>query len=76
MAALVRGSVVTLPLAARANANAPALPFIPAGQSVIMAEAHYEFASPVAQFLPATSDLHDTLYLFPRQGGQVTCPTC
>jgi len=43
---------------------------------VIMAEAHYRFTSPVAQYLPQTSDLHDTLYMSPRQGTQVACSTC
>jgi Flp pilus assembly pilin Flp len=76
MSALPKGSAVALPLAAKALPTDPNLPFIGQGQSVIMAEAHYQFASPVAQYLPAVSDLHDTLYLSPRQGGAVTCTGC
>ena len=68
---LVNGAAVTLPSASGANT-----PFIASGQSVIMAEAHYQFSSPVAQYLPQTSDLHDTLYMSPRQGTQVACSTC
>ena len=73
---LTRGSVVALPLATKTAPTDPDKPFIGAGQSVIVAEAHYAFASPVARYLPEISDLHDTLYLAPRQGPAVTCPTC
>jgi Flp pilus assembly protein TadG len=76
LTALAKGATVALPLATKANPNAPNTPFIPAGQSVIMAEARYQFASPVARYLPKTSDLHDVLYLSPRQGAQVVCPSC
>jgi Flp pilus assembly protein TadG len=76
MAALAKGAAVTLPLAAKAQPTDPNMPFIAAGQSVIMAEAHYQFASPVARYLPQTSDLSDTLYLSPRQGAPVTCSGC
>ncbi len=69
---LVKGAAVTLPSAS----GAPNTPFIASGQSVIMAEAHYQFTSPVAQYLPQTSDMHDTLYMSPRQGTQVACSTC
>jgi Flp pilus assembly protein TadG len=70
MVALVKGAAVSLPLAA------PNTPFIGAGQSVIMAEAHYQFASPAARYLPQAADLHDTLYMSPRQGSTVVCPAC
>jgi Flp pilus assembly protein TadG len=73
---LAKGAVVALPLATKAAPTDPNRPFIGAGQSVIMAEAHYAFASPVARYLPKISDMHDTLYLAPRQGAQVVCPTC
>ena len=73
---LTKGTAVSLPLATKAQPNSPNLPFIASGQSVIMAEAHYRFTSPVAQYLPQTSDLSDTLYLSPRQGTQVACTTC
>jgi Flp pilus assembly protein TadG len=73
---LAKGSAVTLPLATKAQPSDPSLPFIASGQSVIMAEAHYQFTSPVAKYLPQTSDLNDTLYLSPRQGTQVACATC
>lgn len=76
MDALQKTAAVALPLAPKANPTDPDTPFITKGQSVIMAEAHYQFASPVAHYLPASSDLHDTLYLFPRQGAQVPCPAC
>jgi Flp pilus assembly protein TadG len=76
MAALAKGSAVALPLAPKALPSDPNLPFIGQGQSVIVAEAHYAFASPVARYLPAVSDLHDTLYLSPRQGAGVTCAGC
>ena len=53
----------------------PDKPFIPVGQSVIVAEAHFTFQSPAAKYLPATSDLHDTAYLMPRSI-TVACATC
>jgi Flp pilus assembly protein TadG len=74
--ALAKGAAVTLPLAAKAAPTDPDTPFITKGQSVVMAEAHYTFASPVARYLPQTSDLHDTLYLMPRSGVAIACPTC
>lgn len=74
--ALAKGAPVALPLAAKTAPTDPDTPFIAKGQSVIMAEAHYTFASPVAKYLPATSDLHDTLYLMPRSGVAIVCPTC
>jgi Flp pilus assembly protein TadG len=70
--ALAKGSVVALPAAPAA----PNQPFIASGQSVIVAEAHYAFTSPVARYLPAVSDLHDLVYLMPRSGVMVACPTC
>jgi Flp pilus assembly protein TadG len=70
-AALAKGSAVALPTGSDGTT-----PFVGVGQSVIMAEAHYTFTSPVAQYLPATSDLHDTIYLMPRSGSTVTCSTC
>jgi Flp pilus assembly protein TadG len=73
---LAKGAVVALPLATKAAPSDPDKPFIGSGQSVIVAEAHYAFASPVARYMPAISDMHDTLYLAPRQGVQVACPTC
>ena len=76
LTALGKGATVALPLATKANPNDPDQPFIGSGQSVIMAEARYQFASPVAQYLPETSDLHDVLYRSPRQGLQVSCPSC
>ena len=75
-APLTKGAPVTLPLAAKAAPTDPDTPFVPKGQSVIMAEAHYIFASPVARYMPATSDLNDTLYLMPRSGVAVACSTC
>jgi len=72
LAALAKGSTVALPLAS----GATGLPFIAAGQSVIMAEAHYTFTSPIAHYLPATSNLTDTLYMSPRQGAAIACPSC
>lgn len=71
MTALVKGAAVTLPLASGGTT-----PFIAAGQSIIMAEAKYQFSSPVAQYLPQTSTLGDTLYMAPRQGTQVACTGC
>jgi Flp pilus assembly protein TadG len=76
MDALPKGQAVTLPLATKAKPTDPDSPFIAQGQSVIMAEAHYNFASPVAHYLPKTSDLTDKLYLSPRQGAKVACDTC
>ena len=76
LTALSKGSVVALPLATKTAPTDPDKPFIGSGQSVIVAEAHYAFTSPVAQFLPQVSDMHDTLYLAPRQGAQVACPAC
>jgi Flp pilus assembly protein TadG len=76
MGALAKGSSVALPLATKAQPGDPSTPFIASGQSVIMAEAHYQFASPLKQYLPATSDLHDVLYMAPRQGTTVTCSSC
>jgi Flp pilus assembly protein TadG len=76
LTALTKGSAVSLPMATKAQPTDPNTPFIGVGQSVIMAEAHYQFTSPVAKYLPRTSDLHDILYLSPRQGTTVACPTC
>jgi Flp pilus assembly protein TadG len=76
MGALAKGAAVTLPLATKASPTDPSKPFIASGQSVIMAEAHYQFSSPVAQYLPQTSNLTDTLYLSPRQGTTVACTSC
>jgi Flp pilus assembly protein TadG len=76
LGALAKGSSVNLPLATKAQPTDPATPFIGSGQSVIMAEAHYQYASPVSNYLPATSDLHDVLYMAPRQGTQVACGAC
>lgn len=76
MTPLAKGSAVSLPLATKTSPSSPNLPFIASGQSVIMAEAHYQFTSPIAKYLPQTSDLTDTLYLSPRQGTQVACTTC
>jgi Flp pilus assembly protein TadG len=76
MGALAKGVAVTLPLATKAQPTDPSTPFIGSGQSVIMAEAHYQFASPLQQYLPAASDLHDVLYMAPRQGTQVACSAC
>ena len=73
--ALAKGSVVALPLALKVLPTDPDKPFIPVGQSVIVAEAHYTFASPAAKYLPATSDLHDLAYLMPRATA-VACATC
>ena len=74
--ALAKNAAVTLPLAAKALPTDPDTPFIGKGQSVIMAEAHYTFASPVAKYLPQTSDLSDTLYLMPRSGVTIPCTGC
>ena len=74
--ALAKGSVVALPLAMKVNPNDPDTPFVPKGQSVVVAEAHYAFASPAAKYLPKTSDLKDVVYLMPRQGASIACPTC
>ncbi len=76
MTALPKGAAVSLPLATKAQPSDPSTPFIASGQSVIMAEAHYQFVSPVGRYLPQTSDLNDTLYLSPRQGTSVTCSSC
>jgi Flp pilus assembly protein TadG len=76
LTALAKGSVVALPLATKAKPTDPDAPFIGSGQSVIVAEAHYAFASPVVQYLPKISDMHDTVYLSPRQGASVACPSC
>ena len=73
LTARTKGDPVTLPLATKANASDPDMPFIGVGQSVIMAEAHYAFTSPISYYLPGTSDLHDTLYLSPRSGAKVAC---
>ncbi|MEI9891610.1 MAG: hypothetical protein WDN45_14990 [Caulobacteraceae bacterium] len=67
---------MALPLATKASPSDPSLPFIAPGQSVIMAEAHYKFASPVARYLPQTANLGDTLFLSPRQGASVACTGC
>jgi Flp pilus assembly protein TadG len=74
--ALAKGAAVSLPLAAKTAPTDPDTPFVAKGQSVVMAEAHYTFASPVAQYMPQTSDLNDTLYLMPRSGSAILCPTC
>ena len=74
--ALAKGAVVALPLASKAKPTDPSTPFIGPGQSVIMAEAKYQFASPVAKYLPQSTNLGDTLYLSPRQGTAVACKTC
>jgi Flp pilus assembly protein TadG len=74
--ALSKTSVVALPLAPKNAPTDPDAPFIAKGQSVIMAEAHYTFASPVAKYMPQTADLHDTLYLMPRSGVTIACPAC
>jgi Flp pilus assembly protein TadG len=75
-AALVKGSVVALPLAPKAHPADPDTPFIGSGQSVVVAEAHYTFTSPVAQYLPQTSDIQSLVYLMPRSGQAVVCTTC
>lgn len=74
--ALAKGSAVTLPLAPKALPTDPDKPFIGVGQSVVMAEAHYAFTSPVARYLPATSDMQGQVYLMPRSGVAVPCPAC
>jgi Flp pilus assembly protein TadG len=75
-AALAKGSAVVLPFAPKALPTDPDKPFIAVGQSVVMAEAHYAFTSPVARYLPATSDMQGLVYLMPRSGVAVVCPTC
>ena len=67
---------MVLPFAPKAHPNDPNTPFIGAGQSVVMAEAHYAFTSPVAKYLPKTSDMQGLVYLMPRSGVAVVCPTC
>jgi Flp pilus assembly protein TadG len=74
--ALAKGSVVALPLAPKVNPADPDKPFIGSGQSVVMAEAHYTFTSPVARYLPKTSDMQGLVYLMPRSGVTVACATC
>jgi Flp pilus assembly protein TadG len=75
-AARVRGSAVVLPFAPKAHPTDPDTPFIGAGQSVVMAETHYAFTSPVARYLPKTSDLQGLVYLMPRSGVAVVCGAC
>jgi Flp pilus assembly protein TadG len=75
-AALAKGSAVVLPLAPKAHPTDPDTPFIAKGQSLVMAEAHYAFTSPLAQYLTKTSDMKGLVYLMPRSGVAVVCPTC
>jgi Flp pilus assembly protein TadG len=73
---LAKGSAVVLPFAAKVHPTDPNTPFIGTGQSVVMAEAHYAFTSPVAKYLPAVSDMQGLVYLMPRSGVAVVCTAC
>lgn len=42
------------------------------GQSLIMTEVEYDYASPIGNFLPGTTKITDTFYHYPRNGTQVT----
>ena len=74
--ALAKGSAVALPLAPKVHPTDPNTPFIGSGQSVVVAEAHYIFTSPIAQYLPQTSDMQGLVYLMPRSGQAVVCTAC
>jgi Flp pilus assembly protein TadG len=74
--ALTPGTAVVLPFGPKAHPTDPDTPFIGQGQSVIMAEAHYAFTSPLARYLPQVSDLHDLVYLMPRSATPVLCTGC
>ena len=52
------------------------MPFIAAGDSVIMAEAQYNFSSPIGYYLPGVTTMSDTEYLKPRTTTQVACAAC
>jgi Flp pilus assembly protein TadG len=46
------------------------------GQSVIMAEAVYEYQSPVGKLLPGDTTFTSTYYLRPRTVEKTLCPNC
>lgn len=65
LTALGLNSVVTVPAGMIGN-----------GESVILSEATYDFASPVRYFLPAATQFRQTFYLRPRLVEKVTCADC
>lgn len=59
------GDVVTLPADLIVN-----------GQSIIMSEATYDYASPVDYLMPGTTKFSHTYYLRPRTVDKVPCSNC
>ena len=53
---------------------------LPRNQTLIMAEVHYTYASPIEglpfAWAPGSRPFNQTLYLQPRQSGSVDCPAC
>ncbi|HEY2658554.1 MAG TPA: TadE/TadG family type IV pilus assembly protein [Caulobacteraceae bacterium] len=60
--------------------SGPATSLLAPNQSIIIAEVHYTYTSPLQHlnisWLPGTHPFVNTFYLQPRQSSQVSCPTC
>jgi hypothetical protein len=60
----------------------PAKPLLTPGETIIIAEVEYQFASPIPDLnlqwfaLPGAHPFHEVLYVPPRFGAAVTCPKC
>jgi Flp pilus assembly protein TadG len=46
------------------------------GESIIMSESIYDYASPVGKLLPGTTEFNNTYYLRPRLVEHITCSDC
>jgi len=65
-------------MAARANNSTIVLPadLISNGESIIVSEATYDYASPVDYLMPAVTHFSHIYYLRPRTVEKVTCSNC
>ena len=70
------------PLAVGGPYAGPATALLAPGQSIIIAEAHYQYSSPVQDLqlswlpIPGTKPFDEVFYLAPSQVAAVTCPQC
>jgi Flp pilus assembly protein TadG len=72
LTAHAKGAAITLP---KSPSNA-SMPFIAAGQSVILAEVEYPWTPPTGDFIKVSKNLTETAYFLPRQGTTITCSDC